>query len=195
MSILLILVVSFAFSFFVSSSSSISIPILVGQGKDITKRIPVNRTVLDRIPNGIKNGLASGLAAAVCKGIFADFPLPTLYCKAVTEKQTHIFHIKGILLPFDTIKTVQQTGKVFMGPLKTTMSIIQTRGVIGLWSGLGVTVLGSSPSVAVYFGVYSTAKTHLTRLLPDKYKLVAVSVAAALGNTVASGMHPSCRDS
>ena len=74
-----------------------------------------------------------------------------------------------------------------MGPLKATMSIINKRGFFGLWSGLGVTVLGSTPSVGVYFGVYSKAKTHLIKLFPDRYKLVAITIAAALGNTVASG--------
>ena len=119
--------------------------------------------LLASLPDGIKNGLASGLAAAV---------------------------VKVILQPIDTIKTVQQASKLGMGPFRAMSSVIKSRGVLGLWSGVGITVLGSSPSVAVYFGVYSSVKTHLTRLLPADAsqfsKLLAVAVAASCGNTVAS---------
>jgi solute carrier family 25 S-adenosylmethionine transporter 26 len=114
---------------------------------------------LASLPTGVKNGIASGLAAAV---------------------------VKAILQPFDTIKTVQQTQKVFMGPLQTAAEILKNRGIAGLWSGLGVTVFGSSPSVALYFGCYSSAKNHLSKVLPESMNLVAVAVSAAFGNTVAS---------
>lgn len=81
---------------------------------------------------------------------------------------------------------MQQTEKIFANPTKTAISIIQKRGILGLWSGFGVTVFGSSPSIALYFGCYSTSKKHLEKVLPEKFKLVAVCVAAAFGNTVAS---------
>lgn len=47
-------------------------------------------------------------------------------------------------------------------------------------------MIGSSPSVAVYFGCYSSSKSYLTKLLPARLSLVAVAVSAAFGNTVAS---------
>lgn len=108
---------------------------------------------------GLKNGLASGLAAAV---------------------------VKAILQPFDTIKTVQQGQKGNIGPITAGLSIIKTRGIGGLWSGIGITVIGSSPSVAVYFGVYSSLKKKLTKVFPPNMKLVAVACSAAIGNTLAS---------
>jgi len=124
-----------------------------------------NRKVgfLEKLPDGVKNGMASGLAAAV---------------------------VKIILQPIDTIKTVQQATKVGMGPIQAMSTVVKRSGIQGLWSGVGITVLGSSPSVALYFGVYSSVKTHLTKLLPPDAsqisRLLAVAVAASCGNTVAS---------
>ena len=121
------------------------------------------RAALRRLPDGIKNGLASGLAAAF---------------------------VKIILQPIDTIKTVQQATQYGMGPLKAASEVVKTRGVLGLWSGVGITVLGSSPSVAVYFGVYSSVKKCLIGMLRHDASqftnLLAVAAAASCGNTVAS---------
>ena len=117
------------------------------------------KTLFAKIPVGVRTGIASGLAAAVCK------------C---------------VLQPFDTIKTVQQTEKVFRSPAITAMNIINERGISKLWSGLGVTVLGSSPSVAVYFGCYSASKSFFTEMLPENMKLLAVAVSAVIGNSIAS---------
>ncbi len=117
------------------------------------------KNLFDTIPVGFRTGIASGLAAAVCK------------C---------------VLQPFDTIKTVQQTEKVFRSPAITAMNIINERGIFKLWSGLGVTVLGSSPSVAVYFGCYSACKRFFTEALPDNMKLLAVAISAVIGNSIAS---------
>lgn len=112
------------------------------------------------IPDGIKNGLASGLAAAV---------------------------VKIILQPFDTIKTVQQAqSAIKLGPVGAGMNIVKKRGIKGLWSGVGVTVIGSSPSVAVYFGLYSSCKKRLLPVFPNELSLVAVALSAMIGNTVAS---------
>jgi hypothetical protein len=82
---------------------------------------------------------------------------------------------------------VQQAQKSLkLGPIKAALSVIEKRGVAGLWSGLDVTILGSSPSVAVYFGLYSTCKAHLTKILPPNMKLLAVALSASIGNSVAS---------
>jgi len=116
--------------------------------------------VLEWLPDGLKNGLASGLAAAV---------------------------VKAILQPFDTIKTVQQAKQALkIGPFAAGAQIIKERGIGGLWSGIGVTVIGSSPSVAVYFGVYSSCKSRFSPLFPQSLQLVAVALSAMVGNTLAS---------
>jgi solute carrier family 25 S-adenosylmethionine transporter 26 len=114
---------------------------------------------LSFIPDGIKNAMASGLATAV---------------------------VKTFLQPLDTIKTIQQAQKIKLGPIKAAMQIIEQRGIKGLWSGIGITVVGSTPSVAVYFGVYSSLKSRLTQIFPPELKLLAVALSAAVGNTFAS---------
>ena len=111
------------------------------------------------IPDGIKNAMASGLATAV---------------------------VKTFLQPLDTIKTVQQAQKIKLGPIKAALQVIEQRGIRGLWSGIGITIVGSTPSVAVYFGVYSSVKTQLVQIFPAEFKLLAVALSAAVGNTIAS---------
>ena len=86
------------------------------------------------ITEGLKNTLASGLAAACAKTILA---------------------------PFDTIKTVQQhvEGGKSLGLLEAGRRITsRPGGVLNMYAGLGVAVLGSMPSVGLYFGVYSYCK-------------------------------------
>ena len=111
------------------------------------------------LPVSVRNGIASGAAAAV---------------------------VKTILQPFDTIKTVQQAQRGGLGPLKAAQSIMESRGVIGFWSGIGVTIVGSSPSVAIYFGCYSAMRKYLSDKLDGEHRLLTVAASAAVGNTIAS---------
>lgn len=136
-----------------------------GKREDVTRAeitaaaTEVRASFLDEIPDGIKDGLASGLAAAV---------------------------VKIILQPLDTIKTVQQAQKLGLDPFTAIRKVVERGGLGGLWAGVTVTVLGSSPSVAVYFGAYSSCKKYLTSVMPENLYLVAVALAASIGNTFAS---------
>ena len=78
-----------------------SIPTVVGANKKRQQNSVSYRKTIASLPVGIKNGIASGLAAAVAK---------------------------GVLQPFDTIKTVQQTHKTFAGLGATTTNLIKSRG-------------------------------------------------------------------
>lgn len=122
-------------------------------------KVSLRTKIASIVPDGAKNGLASALAAAV---------------------------VKFALQPFDTLKTIQQMEKGNIGLLKTAIAFIETRGVLSLWSGVGVALIGSVPSVAVYFGVYNAAKSRLAAALPDRYRTVAVALAASIANTIAS---------
>jgi hypothetical protein len=115
--------------------------------------------ILPWIPNGIKNAIASYLATVL---------------------------VKVILQPFDTIKTIQQVQNTQYGIWKTASMFLKERGIGGLWSGTLVSALGASPSVAVYFGVFSSAKATLTSWIPGQYRLLAVALAASIGNSVAA---------
>jgi len=101
---------------------------------------------------GLKNGLASALAAAC---------------------------VKLTLQPIDAMKTVQQYSNNKY-TLWQAARLLHKNG--NFYAGVGVTVLGSMPSVALYFGVYDYCK----RQLPIKQRLPRVALAAAVGNTVAS---------
>mmetsp|Transcript_22566 Transcript_22566/g.47534 ORF Transcript_22566/g.47534 Transcript_22566/m.47534 type:complete len:248 (-) Transcript_22566:1428-2171(-) len=93
------------------------------------------------IVEGLKNTLASGMAAACSKTILA---------------------------PFDTLKTVQQhvEGGTSLGLVEAARSVTsRPGGVLNLYAGLGVSALGSMPSVGLYFGVYSYCKKIISPML------------------------------
>lgn len=139
--------------------------ILVANSKEIiSKNTKSNKStsqygLISHLPDGVKNGLASGLASML---------------------------VKSILQPFDTIKTVQQANPMKLSLLNALLTTIEKKGVLGLWSGVGVTVLGSAPSSAAYFGVYSSTKLHISGLLKGQYGLATVAVSAAIANSFAS---------
>ena len=143
-----------------SIAMSPKLPVLLAAQTKLNKdRIPLTARLTSYVPNSVKNGLASALAAAV---------------------------VKFTLQPFDTIKTIQQMDAVEFGLFKTTLSFIEKRGILSLWAGVGVNVLGSAPSVALYFGVFNSAKVRLAAVLPPAYRPLAVALAAMIGNTFAS---------
>lgn len=121
--------------------------------------VPKKPKRLAFIPDGVKNGIASYLATVL---------------------------VKVILAPLDTIKTIQQIeiGNQ-LGILATAQHIIKTRGVGSLWSGTLVAAIGASPSVAMYFGIFSTLKLRFVALLPPGSRSLAVGLAAAIANTFA----------
>ena len=111
------------------------------------------------IPDSVRSGLASALSTGV---------------------------VKSVLQPFDTIKTIQQLQTVKLNAVDTCIEIVKSKGIGGLWSGVGVTVIGSAPSAACYYSIYSSAKRHLTPFFPPHLRLLAVALAAIIGNTIAS---------
>jgi len=126
-----------------------------------TPLIEPDRTkiILPWLTNGMKNGIASGLATIIAK---------------------------IIMQPFDTIKTIQQLQKVKLNMIETTQEIIRQRGVEGLWSGTLISAFGAAPAVALYYGVYSSTRKHLTKLFPNHYRPLAIAIAATMSNTIAS---------
>jgi len=111
---------------------------------------------------------------------------------------------KTLLAPFDTLKTVQQHYRKSSGMALSFWEAVQLvmarpKGFLEFYAGLGVAVVGSMPSVALYFGVYSYCKRVLipffdTKFGPDSdYQLpsrfvfsVAIMSSAGIGNTIAS---------
>jgi hypothetical protein len=56
-------------------------------------------------------------------------------------------------------------------------------------AGIGVTVIGSMPSVGLYFGIYSFCKKTFQQIDPQNYEhrqTFYIAVSAAIGNTIAS---------
>mmetsp|Transcript_7470 Transcript_7470/g.11166 ORF Transcript_7470/g.11166 Transcript_7470/m.11166 type:complete len:326 (+) Transcript_7470:77-1054(+) len=116
------------------------------------------KTNSDNILEGLKNGLSSGLASGF---------------------------VKTLLQPFDTIKTVQQFSGQKLGLLDAGRVVVKRSGLGGLYSGLGITLVGSMPSVAIYFGMYQYSR----RTLREKTKLsqpLCVALSAGFGNFIAS---------
>eukprot|EP00980_Cylindrotheca_fusiformis_P006984 scaffold1469_cov119-Cylindrotheca_fusiformis.AAC.28 len=100
---------------------------------------------------------------------------------------------KIILAPFDTIKTLQQYSRTSAATAPLTLVeaaqvlLKRPRGVLELYAGIGVAVVGSIPSVGLYFGIYSFCKQRFARLDPDENRRVAyIALSAGIGNSVAS---------
>ena len=110
--------------------------------------------------DGLRNGLASGLASATCK---------------------------TLLHPFDVIKTVEQASKTNLGMMQAMQQVTDETGAMSLFTrGLDVTLIGSVPSIAVYFGAYQFFKKTLSAHLGPAWPHTAVALSAALGNSIAA---------
>jgi len=134
---------------------AVSAPVLKVQ---IATTVPLaSSNVASAVVEGLKNALASGIASAV---------------------------VKTTLQPFDTIKTIQQYATESLSALEATRIILQRSGWKGLYSGLGVTIIGAVPSVATYFGSYQYFKKRFEAQGWNRY--MSILVAAGLGNTLAS---------
>lgn len=98
--------------------------------------------------------------------------------------------VKTLLQPIDAVKTYQQYTYATSGSSVSLLNAIRGISAHGwgrFYAGLGVTVLGSMPGVAIYFGVYSYCKNRL--LATDagaSHPTLSVAFSAALGNSVAS---------
>jgi solute carrier family 25 S-adenosylmethionine transporter 26 len=111
--------------------------------------------------NGFKNAIASASAAACCK---------------------------TLLQPIDAIKTIQQYSTTRCSVIEAAKQLLsRPGGVKNLYAGLGVTVIGSMPSVGLYFGVYSYCKQRLIQSPRFQfYPTACIAMSAAIGNTIAS---------
>lgn len=149
-----------------------------------TTKIIKNKTIT-AATESIKNALASGLAAAV---------------------------VKATLAPFDTIKTIQQHNRLVASEALSfwnagRIATEKGRGIMGLYAGVGVTVVGAMPSVGLYFGVYSYSKRVIGSFLQETFAvagddsssaganlekrkrlltIITIATSAAIGNTIAS---------
>jgi Mitochondrial carrier protein len=106
---------------------------------------------------GIKNGCASGLAAGC---------------------------VKTLLQPFDTIKTVQQFSAESMNFIEAGRLLLARSGVPALYSGLGVTIIGSMPSVGIYFGIYGYCRRKFDSS-PRLSRNASIALSAGIGNLIA----------
>mmetsp|Transcript_29000 Transcript_29000/g.78485 ORF Transcript_29000/g.78485 Transcript_29000/m.78485 type:complete len:402 (+) Transcript_29000:145-1350(+) len=117
--------------------------------------------------SGFKNSLASGLAAGCSKLLLA---------------------------PFDTIKTLQQaalsSGTTSLSLSQVAQEILKRpKGFLEFYAGIGVAVIGSMPSVGLYFGIYSFCKKSFQEWDPENYEkrqTLYIGLSAAIGNTIAS---------
>jgi solute carrier family 25 S-adenosylmethionine transporter 26 len=117
--------------------------------------------------DGLKSALASALAAAC---------------------------VKTLLQPIDAVKTVQQYHQA--GGSKESLTILAAcreiwqlggGGLGKFYAGLGVTVFGAMPGVALYFGIYQYCKKKFSRTTWGVgHPRVAVALSAAVGNSIAS---------
>ena len=130
----------------------------MGAGQEADRR--ADTSLRASVGDGLRNGLASGLASATCK---------------------------TLLHPFDVIKTVEQASKSKIGMAKAMQQVSQESGSMALFTrGLDVTLIGSVPSIAVYFGAYQFFKRTLSAAMGPPWMHAAVALSAALANSIAA---------
>jgi Mitochondrial carrier protein len=111
-------------------------------------------------------------------------------CKSALASALSAACVKTLLQPIDALKTYQQYTYATSGSTVSLLSAIRGISAHGwgrFYAGLGVTVLGSMPGVAIYFGVYSYCKNRLLATEAGaNHPTLSVAFSAALGNSVAS---------
>jgi Mitochondrial carrier protein len=141
---------------FTMPTSSLHKHLHVRGGASATAAAPVKATKTDAV-EGIKQGLASGLASCC---------------------------VKTLLQPLDTIKTVQQFSTQSLSFFEAGRLLLARSGVPALYSGLGVTLLGAAPSMAIYFGIYGYCRRKFDSL-PQLSRTASIAFSAGIGNFVA----------
>lgn len=121
--------------------------------------------------------------------------------------------VRTLLQPFDTVKTLQQasSGPLRPGVVATARELVRHNGVGALYRGLGPSLVGSVPAMALYMGacrclrparsplcaaltlrsfaraaMYKSSKASLAARFPSVPSLLVVALSAAVGNTLAS---------
>lgn len=161
---------------------------LISIHKNVVNAVPSTRKAVPRIPRGGRTSAASPSAPAATAAATTDrsSTAATEGLKNTLASALAAACSKTILAPFDTIKTVQQhvEGGTSLG-LVEAGRIIAARpgGMRNMYAGLGVAVLGSMPSVGLYFGVYSYCK-----------KKIGPGLRACLGSERADGRGALCSD-
>ena len=88
------------------------------------------------------------------------------------------------------MKTVQQyhVGSQSLSLYRAAQLLLQKPGGYrNFYAGLGVTMIGSMPSVGLYFGVYSYCKQRFASTSwGRRHQTASIALSAAIGNTVAS---------
>lgn len=118
-----------------------------------------NTKQLTLLSSGLRNGAASGLATIATK---------------------------TMLQPFDTAKTLMQySSDATPTLLPLCTQLVKNHGVLALYRGLGVNLVGAVPSMAAYFALYHAFRPALAarlRLPP----LLLIAISASLANTFAA---------
>lgn len=101
-----------------------------------------------------------------------------------------------VLFPLDTVKTIRQADpSKFPGALPAALSVLRTKGLSGLYSGISPALVGSALSSALYFGTYELVRRHIRRISASDGRGVFASplqrmpgnaIAAASGNIASS---------
>ena len=142
--------------------------------------------------SGIKNSLASSLAAASSKLLLA--PLDTIKTLQQSERAMGVSSLslleaarkivqrpKGVLELYVSLRRKALIHFVFSNITFSPLCMFQ--------AGVGVAMVGSMPSVGLYFGIYSFCKKTFNSWDPNpnhRRQTLYIALSAAIGNTVAS---------
>ena len=164
--------------------------------KNVNETTAPNNLVEAAWVSGVKNSLASALAAGCSKLILAPFD-------TIKTLQQHS-RTSAAATPLSLVQATQAILQRPRGVLELYVSrflrhvlrfiirisafrFLQFCFVFHLQAGIGVAVVGSMPSVGLYFGIYSFCKKTFQEWDPHPQRRTAyIALSAAIGNTIAS---------
>ncbi|CAO2826989.1 unnamed protein product [Amaranthus hypochondriacus] len=91
--------------------------------------------------------------------------------------------------PLDLVRTrlaAQRNSTYYRGIWHTLETICREEGFLGLYKGLGATILGVGPSIAISFSVYETLRSHWQSRRPNDSTSVVSLTCGSLSGVVSS---------
>ncbi|CAI5952143.1 unnamed protein product [Closterium sp. NIES-65] len=99
-----------------------------------------------------------------------------------------------ITYPLDLVRTrlaAQTKSRYYKGIVGTLSTIVRDEGLLGLYKGMGATLLGVGPNLAINFCVYETVKANWVRRHPDMpVPLVSLGCGSLAGICSSSATFP-----
>ncbi|KAL8167923.1 hypothetical protein V2J09_009422 [Rumex salicifolius] len=95
----------------------------------------------------------------------------------------------AVTYPLDLVRTrlaAQRSAVYYRGLSHALCTIVKEEGFLGLYKGLGATLLGVGPTIAISFSVYETLRSHWQSQRPDDSRIITSLACGSLSGIASS---------